>query len=489
MRVPQGGYEAFFVNMSLKLSEILKKAEYAGFLMMAACIPLSWQWASYVMVALCVIGCLKAVACRRQLPPLRFRDMLPYLLFSATFFCYLASVAWSDDLHEAWRMVNKKLPFLVLSATFFVSRPELDGRKLRAIMWVFAGSTLVMFAANLGYAAYDVIFREFGPRRFFNMVAVNEVHHTYMAMYACMSLFFCLMELSRGKRRLHGLLSAFCSFLLAVYVVLLDSRAGQLCMLLLIVFYVLILVFGQKRHRFGLLLLAFFCVATAATAILFPRSVSRLTQTVQSLKSETEPDSRVIISDAIRPQLGKNILFGVGCGDRMATFISCYKVVRERLVETVRPAPDASLETFQDDRAACMAVLDDTLCFMMVNSKQWVDSLAAEYHCDSSSLYSFFHRSSWLNYSIEYGLNPHNQYKDTMIAVGCVGLLFLLSYFVFPVVLMWRRGKWDVLWLSLLLIVAFNALFESVFEQQKGILFFMFLFMLFYQKNSRDVCE
>ena len=136
-----------------------------------------------------------------------------------------------------------------------------------------------------------------------------------------------------------------------------------------------------------------------------------------------------------------------------------------------------------------MAVLDDTLCFMMVNSKKWVDSLAAEYHCDSSSLYSFFHRSSWLNYSIEYGLNPHNQYKDTMIAVGCVGLLFLLSYFVFPVVLMWRRGKWDVLWLSLLLIVAFNALFESVFEQQKGILFFMFLFMLFYQKNSRDVCE
>lgn len=489
MRVPQGGYEAFFVNMSLKLSEILKKAEYAGFLMMAACIPLSWQWASYVMVALCIIVCLKAVVCRRQLPPVSFRDVLPYLLFSATFFCYLASVAWSDDLHEAWRMVNKKLPFLVLSATFLVSRPDLDGRKVRAIMWVFAGSTLVMFAANFGYAAYDVIFREFGPRRFFNMVEVNGVHHTYMAMYACMSLFFCLMELSRGKSRLHRLVFASCSFFLAVYVVLLDSRAGQLCMLLLIVFYVLVLVIGQKRYRFGLLLFAGFCMAATATAILFPRSVSRLTQTVQSLKSETAPDSRVIISDAIRPQLGKNVLFGVGCGDRMATFISCYEDVRERLVETVRPAPDASMETFPADRAACIAVLDDTLSFMMVRPKPWVDSLAAEHHCDSISLYGYFHRSSWLKYSIECGFNPHNQYKDTMIAVGCIGLIFLLSYFVFPVVSMWRRGKWDVLWLSLLLIVAFNALFESVFEQQKGILFFMFLFMVFYQKNSRNVCD
>ena len=79
--------------------------------------------------------------------------------------------------------------------------------------------------------------------------------------------------------------------------------------------------------------------------------------------------------------------------------------------------------------------------------------------------------------------NTHNQYEDTLVAVGWVGLLFMLLYGVLPVAAMWRRRKWDVLWGCLLFIVAFNALFESVFEKQNGILFFLFFFLIFYQKN------
>ncbi|MBR4491830.1 MAG: hypothetical protein IKO98_04145, partial [Bacteroidales bacterium] len=59
----------------------------------------------------------------------------------------------------------------------------------------------------------------------------------------------------------------------------------------------------------------------------------------------------------------------------------------------------------------------------------------------------------------------------------------LLFYFIFPVAVMWRRRDWNPLFCSLLWIVAFNALFESVLEKQSGILFFLYFLLIFYQKN------
>ena len=106
----------------LKTCGVIEKAEVACLFLLPLCLPLSWRWASYVMAAMCVVGCAKAFCRRRILPEGGFRRALPYLLFSATFFCYLLSVLWSDNSHEAWRMVDKKLPFLLLSDHSTLSR-------------------------------------------------------------------------------------------------------------------------------------------------------------------------------------------------------------------------------------------------------------------------------------------------------------------------------------------------------------------------------
>lgn len=471
----------------LKPCEICRKAEAACLLLMALCIPLNWRWASYVMVALCVAGCGKALCCRRQRKPLPFRQALPYLLYAATFCCYLLSVIWSDDQREAWRMVDKKLPFLLLPLCFLIAQPAVDGLRLRRLLWCFTGSTLAVFAANLLYAIYDLLFRGAGFSRFLNeqLLAIHPVHHTYMAMYACMGIAFCLFGGPGSGRRGEQVARAGSLLALSLFVVLLASRAGLLCMALLYIACSVRLLL-RKRWKPGGALAVALVMAALLAGWLVPGSVDRVVQTVRSLHSQTEPDCRMVQRDAYRPLLRQSGWFGIGCGDRRPALDRCFRESRDALLQQVTPAAGADSAGFAADRQACMDSLQACLFFYSnLQQSPAVNRYSAQYRCDSASVRRVLYRYLVLCDAVEKEYNTHNQYEDTLVAVGWTGLFFMLLYFLMPVAGMLRRREWDALWLCLLFVVAFNALFESVFEKQNGILFFLFLFFLFHQKNSR----
>ncbi|MBR4136770.1 MAG: hypothetical protein IKU05_00005, partial [Bacteroidales bacterium] len=73
------------------------------------------------------------------------------------------------------------------------------------------------------------------------------------------------------------------------------------------------------------------------------------------------------------------------------------------------------------------------------------------------------------------------------------GLLLLLAYFVIPLVLWIKTKTFDMLYFSFLMMIGFNALFESVFEVQLGIIFFCFfnslLFTLSFRPEPSGVVE
>ncbi len=78
----------------------------------------------------------------------------------------------------------------------------------------------------------------------------------------------------------------------------------------------------------------------------------------------------------------------------------------------------------------------------------------------------------------EHGYNAHNQYLETTLAIGFVGLAVLLFWLLWPLWLSWRglrKGivRGPVFWLILMLTfcVAFNFMFESMLERQMGLLF------------------
>ncbi|MBQ9472934.1 MAG: O-antigen ligase family protein [Bacteroidales bacterium] len=79
--------------------------------------------------------------------------------------------------------------------------------------------------------------------------------------------------------------------------------------------------------------------------------------------------------------------------------------------------------------------------------------------------------------------NSHNQYLDTLMATGIPGLLVLVALFAVPLFAAVKERRY--LLLALVTIVAFNALFESLFERQMGLIFFaVFCAMLAHAEPS-----
>lgn len=69
-------------------------------------------------------------------------------------------------------------------------------------------------------------------------------------------------------------------------------------------------------------------------------------------------------------------------------------------------------------------------------------------------------------------LNAHNQYLQTCIALGGVGLLILILCLIFPAIYAIRNH--DLLYFLFLMLIFLNLLFESMFERQAGIVFYSF---------------
>jgi O-antigen ligase len=69
--------------------------------------------------------------------------------------------------------------------------------------------------------------------------------------------------------------------------------------------------------------------------------------------------------------------------------------------------------------------------------------------------------------------NPHNQYLQTGLELGLIGIIILIG--LFWSLIRWGRQNKHSLMILLVSFFAFNALFESVFQRQSGTVFFALL--------------
>ncbi|MDJ1480026.1 O-antigen ligase family protein [Cytophagaceae bacterium YF14B1] len=93
------------------------------------------------------------------------------------------------------------------------------------------------------------------------------------------------------------------------------------------------------------------------------------------------------------------------------------------------------------------------------------------------------------NYVFENGYqghNAHNQFLQTMMTSGIVGVLLLLGIFMVGFFLAWRQKNY--FYMTFILYVFLNCLTEALLQRQKGIVFFGFmsnlLFFYFFTKQE-----
>ena len=81
-------------------------------------------------------------------------------------------------------------------------------------------------------------------------------------------------------------------------------------------------------------------------------------------------------------------------------------------------------------------------------------------------------RKYGINHLIEYEFNPHNQYLQTMIETGIVGLLLFIMVIFTALWYGWKHRSY--LMIILVAGFAFNCLFESMLQRQSGVVFYTF---------------
>jgi len=101
---------------------------------------------------------------------------------------------------------------------------------------------------------------------------------------------------------------------------------------------------------------------------------------------------------------------------------------------------------------------------------------------DSKEVLVSGYKKKGVTYAAELKLNAHNQYLETYVGLGFVGLATLL------IILFW--GFWqaftfkDILLFMFLVIISVNFLFESIFERIFGVMFFSFFYCLLMIKSK-----
>lgn len=411
-----------YVKTYFEKLSVLQTIEYIILFLLAFSIPISWALATKILALLVVEMLIRLVVEKgRGISLNKHSNKRIFLFFASTYLLYAISMLYTSNVAEGWQNMEKKLSFLILPLFFFVSDLSyLSSKHVKTLFYSFMSGLLFFITGNLLWATYDYIFLDAPVTRFLGKEATKifYTHHTYMAMYACVGIIYSFVELfeTHLKSRSKIVFLVSVQLLSILYVVLVESRAGILCMGLLFVFLFAWLFFVKKKRMLTLCVGTMFSVVMVIFFLLFPSGLDRIIDTKLVNENQIE-DVRITHLKAGLSVIKENYLLGVGIGDRT----------------------DALNEYYVKNNSWCI------------------------------------------------GYNSHNQYVDTTVSIGILGLLALLGYFIVPIVLFYINKDWDVVFMLFLFMIAFNAVFEAIFETQTGILFFNYIYcLLFY---DRFVCR
>lgn len=463
-----------------------QKLEYVVMLLLAFVIPFHWYVAQCCEVALLAVATLKIVfdqKCKFNERQMRFKWV--YLIFAATWLVYFIGMIYTDNTHVGWLQVSKKLGFLIFPAIFlFSDMSYLNKDRIRVIFYCFTTACLLFFLMNLYWALYDGLVHKhnIGLITNNNLMRIYYVHHTYMSMYALLALAFSSVEIIEVEDLKLKIYNIFTSISMLVFVVLLDSRAGIICLFVEFVILLMWLAFIKKKVLMSII----FTVLIAGG--IAPFAVSRLNATIAKLSDDDNPDIRMVEMRCGMDVVENHLLFGVGTGDRSDEMEKAYERYRDTLVAEIKPARAIDEEEFvlcRDEMLSGIQRASRAGQWNVPNKRfyRFIDNKPVEYECDTESVRGMAVEYIYVENAIKHDLNAHNQYIDTMISIGIIGLLLLVAYFLIPFVIAIKLKVFDVVYLAFLVIIAINAMFESIFEMQVGIIFFCFFWQVFIQKN------
>lgn len=203
----------------------------------------------------------------------RFLRNKPAVIFSLIYLVYIAGIAWTNDLaYGIGYDLKNKLPILTLTFLIASSQP-LRAARLRGLITVF--SLTVLVTSLIGF----IIFLS---RDYINPRSISPfISHVYLSMMVVLSIFLIpwhTKQITENPR--WWALSWFASAWLLIYLLILSSITGILCLGGVVVFLLLREIFSKSPLSRKILALAAFSGMATVSLLLFLYVIRPLTEKI-----------------------------------------------------------------------------------------------------------------------------------------------------------------------------------------------------------------
>jgi O-antigen ligase len=384
-------------------------------MLLAFAIPIYQKVVPYIIASILITWLLEADFANKARMIAGEKHRFRTLFFALLYMLYGLGLLYSENFGYGYFDMEVKMSLFIFPVIMSSIKPELLSAEVaRKVLWAFVSGVVVTFILCYSFASYQ--YYNGGDISVFYYSGLTPLmHSSYLAMYICFAiailLYFIERGLIRGRRNLIGTIILL--GLLEIFVVMISSKAGILGLVVVIVLYAVYILVVKKQLLRGMVAGGLFAFSLLIVFQVFPFSAERFQQSRNDL-GETS-----INSDEVAGSTGERVLI----------WWYLFEITNENYL-------------------------------FGVGTGDVKDNLLAKY--EEKEMISARQKE----------LNAHNQYFQTMITLGIIGLIILLLYIILPV--MYSLENRHYLYLIFIVLVGFNFLFESMLETQAGVVFYAF---------------
>ena len=345
--------------------------------------------------------------------------------FALLYILYVAGLIYTSNFDYAWFDLEVKLSLLIFPLIFATAPwPLLSPYQYLTVLWAFVAGCMAGAVIILGHAALN-LFSFHNSGSFYYTKLAWYFHTSYLAMYYNFAVGILLLSLLGRKPATLIKILLICGMIIFLVwmIMLLSSKAGIITLALLLISAAFYCWFFLRTFWTGATIIGFGLIIFLSGYLISPVAFSRISATGQVMAT----DGNI---NRINPESN---------ADRLVVWSTAVEIIRENLFFGVGTGDvkDALLEGYKK-RGAIPA--------------------------------------------LQHKYNAHNQYLQTFITLGIMGILVYIMLLILPAIYAFKNRKY--LYLCFLLIFAVNTLTESMFEVQAGVIFYAFFNIVLFSQPA-----
>ena len=331
-----------------------------------------------------------------------------FLIFSIFTAVYLLGVTYSSNLRYAFSDLECKLFLFLMPFVIFTQKKEnFTKDRVEKLFFLFILSVILLIITNFTISTCNFVKRH-DIHQFLYSRLSHFTHPSYSALYATTAFLLILhfLFINPVKEKKWKILLWLGLPLTVIYIFALQSKAGLLVFLLTALADVLYII-NRKQRRIAVTLC--FLISCMAIIIVMAKFTPVLERMGQAVRVATEGG----VNEASQESTGIRVIAW---------------------------------------REACAVGLRQPV--FGVGTGDVKDTLVAQYEAQG------------FTYMAQKGINAHNQYLQTFIALGFIGLLSLIAALIFPMANSIRQRNFTaaIWWFAIIC----NLLVECMFEIRAG---------------------